>query len=327
MELNAAGDAYTIKSMTNQASIVNITVSKAAPGFQVGADGTTKFGFKEKEPWGAVRHVFWPRNKVGGTIMTKEGPIDVKGRALFIHALQDMKPHHAAAKWSFCDFAGDKYSAIMMEFTTPPSYASTVVNVGGIVSDSEIIMAGSSNTVAFPTTTGDAQNDWPEPTSVKFAWDGKTKDGKPVSAVIEGPYGDRLDKVDVMAEVPKFVKQIVAGAVGTKPYIYQVRNPSSTRSDDACSNAVFSDTVSLDIVSSNTSFNVHFQRHLLTILSETLTYMIVWKAHDFETEDWRRRGHRARPPVLGSNIHFSLGGCLQDGFLSLDTLFNSRHIS
>ena len=25
-----------------------------------------------------------------------------------------------------------------------------------------------------------------------------------------------------MAEVPKFVKQIVAGAAGTKPYIYQV---------------------------------------------------------------------------------------------------------
>ena len=28
--------------------------------------------------------------------------------------------------------------------------------------------------------------------------------------------------VDVMAEVPAFVKQIVAAAAGTKPYIYQV---------------------------------------------------------------------------------------------------------
>ena len=57
---------------------------------------------------------------------------------------------------------------------------------------------------------------------MKYEWHGKTKDGKEVTAVMEGQLEKRLDKVDVMAEVPKFVKQFVAGAVGTKPYIYQV---------------------------------------------------------------------------------------------------------
>jgi hypothetical protein len=38
---------------------------------------------------------------------------------------------------------------------------------------------------------------------------------------LAGPLGDRLDRVDIMAEVPGFVKNIVAAAVGTKPYIYQ----------------------------------------------------------------------------------------------------------
>ena len=33
--------------------------------------------------------------------------------------------------------------------------------------------------------------------------------------------GTYTDRVDVMAEVPGFVKKIVAGAAGTKPYIYQ----------------------------------------------------------------------------------------------------------
>ena len=32
----------------------------------------------------------------------------------------------------------------MMEFTTPPSYGSTVVNVGGIAKDGEIVWAGAS---------------------------------------------------------------------------------------------------------------------------------------------------------------------------------------
>ena len=59
-------------------------------------------------------------------------------------------------------------------------------------------------------------------TAIKFAWSGKSSDGQVVDAVIEGSLGPRVDKVDVMAEVPGFVKKIVAGAAGTKPYIYQV---------------------------------------------------------------------------------------------------------
>ena len=68
----------------------------------------------------------------------------------------------------------------------------------------------------------DDKNAWPEPEAIKFEWSGKTKDGKPVEAVLEAELEQRLDRIDVMAEVPGFVKQIVAGAAGTKPYIYQV---------------------------------------------------------------------------------------------------------
>lgn len=202
--------------------MVSVTVTRTAPGFQVGENGKTFFGTDPKQPWGSMRHAFWPRNKVEGSIVTKDGPIDFKGKALFVHALQGMKPHHAAAKWNFVDFQGPNYSAIMMEYTTPPSYGSTVVNVGGIVTDGEILAAGSSNSATHTSVKGDSENDWPEPSAVKFAWSGKTKDGVPVNAVLEGPLDERLDRVDVMAEVPMFVKKIVAGAAGTKPYIYQV---------------------------------------------------------------------------------------------------------
>lgn len=110
----------------------------------------------------------------------------------------------------------------MMEYTTPPSYGSTVVNVGGIVQDGDIICAGSSNSAEHTEIKGDPENDWPEPSSVKFLWSGATRDGRTVSAELKGNLGQRLDKVDVMAKVPGFVKSIVGGVAGTKPFIYQV---------------------------------------------------------------------------------------------------------
>ncbi len=222
--------------MNDQRSIVNLKVTQAAPGFVAGKDGKSLFGTDMSNPWGFMRHAFWPRCVVEGTIVIEEGPIDFKGNALFIHALQGMKPHHAAARWSFVDFQSPTYSAILMEFTTPPSYGSTVVSVGGIVKDGEIITAGSITTSEHTKTKQDSLNDWPEPTEVKFTWSGTTKDGKPVEAVIEGPLEDKLDRIDVMAEVPGFVKTIVASAVGTKPYIYQVS--STTFAELCCSDMI-----------------------------------------------------------------------------------------
>ena len=109
-----------------------------------------------------------------------------------------------------------------MEFTTPAAYGSTIVNVGGLAKDGEIITAGSLNSATHAVVKEDPENEWPEPASVKFLWGGKTKDGKDVSAVLEGSLGERLDKVDVMEKVPGFIKNLVGGVVGTKPYIYQV---------------------------------------------------------------------------------------------------------
>lgn len=111
-----------------------------------------------------------------------------------------------------------------MEYTTPLSYGSTVVNVGGIARDGEILCAGSAgNSVEHTQVKKDSANDWTEPTDVRFAWSGVSKDGRKVSAKVEGSLGERLDRVDVMEKVPGFIKTLVGGVVGTKPYIYQVR--------------------------------------------------------------------------------------------------------
>ena len=93
--LSEDGTSYTVKSATNKASIVNLTVTRTAPGFHVGKDGKSYFGTDPENPWGSMRHGFWPRCRVEGSIITKSGEVDFKGRAFFVHALQGMKPHHA----------------------------------------------------------------------------------------------------------------------------------------------------------------------------------------------------------------------------------------
>jgi len=95
VDLSADGKTYTVKSTTNKKSVVDIKVSRIAPGFVVGKNGTSTFGTNPQKPWGSMRHAFWPRCKVEGTVMTQSGPVDFKGKAMFIHALQGMKPHHA----------------------------------------------------------------------------------------------------------------------------------------------------------------------------------------------------------------------------------------
>ena len=130
---------------------------------------------------------------------------------------------HQAAKWNFVDFHSPTYSAIMMEYTTPPSYGSTVVNVGGIVTDGKILCAGSGNQARHTKVKEDTENDWPEPEEIDFVWNGRSEDGETVAASIQGKFGQRIDRIDVMAKVPGFIKTIVGGVAGTKPYIYQVR--------------------------------------------------------------------------------------------------------
>jgi hypothetical protein len=224
-DLNEAGDEYTIKAARNESGLVDLVFKRSAPGFQVGENGTSYFGPDPENPFGEMRHRFWPRCTVTGNIITPEKDYDFSGRGWFIHALQGMKPHHLACKWNFATFQTPSYSAIIMEFTTPPSYGSTVVNVGGIAKEGEIVCAGASNSVTHLESREDPETMWPEPTKVEYKWSGKSKKGA-FEAVLSGPLGERLDRVDVLSHIPGIIKSLVGGVVGTRPYIYQESRPS-----------------------------------------------------------------------------------------------------
>jgi hypothetical protein len=109
-----------------------------------------------------------------------------------------------------------------MDYTTPPSYGSTRVSVGGLATDAGVTFAGIAQPVVHTEVKGDPEAQWPEPGAIKGTWEGKTVEGKQITAVIDTVLAERRDRVDVMAEVPGFIKTIVSAAAGTRPYIYQV---------------------------------------------------------------------------------------------------------
>lgn len=99
--LSEDGTSYTVKSIVDPKIFIDLTVTQTAPGFKIGKDGRSHFGTDPLNPWGAIRHVFWPRNKVVGFIKANGVKIDFGGSALHVMALQGMKPHHAGMFSSF----------------------------------------------------------------------------------------------------------------------------------------------------------------------------------------------------------------------------------
>lgn len=213
-----------IKSHVNPESIVDFKISRLTPGVIFGKDGTTLYGDDVENPWGSMRHLFWPRCAVSGTIKLGKtnNEVSIDGYTMFVMALQGMKPHHAAKSWNFLNFQSENFSAVQMEFTTPISYDTTKVNVGIITTNDKILVASINNQVDHIDSKVD-EIGWPVPASIDFNFNefNSTDD---VIGNVEGKLTHLVERVDVMAEIPQFVKNIVSGVAGTKPYIYQFCN-------------------------------------------------------------------------------------------------------
>jgi hypothetical protein len=121
IELSEDGSFYTIKAAVNDNSMINVKFTRSAPGFMGGKDGTSNYGTDPKAPWGSMHHHFWPRAVVEGSIITKEGELNVKGRGMFSHALQGMKPHHAGKhQESLVGYIHADHSSFAMELCKLP---------------------------------------------------------------------------------------------------------------------------------------------------------------------------------------------------------------
>ncbi|KAI0462413.1 hypothetical protein LJB42_003905 [Komagataella kurtzmanii] len=227
---------YHLKSLVNPESIVDLTITRLTDGVKFGKDGTTYYGEDPENPWGSMRHIFWPRCHVKGKILLENKSEDkssesdefierpIEGISMYVMALQGMKPHHAAATWNFLNYVSPDYSVVIMEFTTPPSYATTKVTVGIVSNNEKVVLSSINNETKYIDRAVDDVTGWSIPTSIEFDLSGYEGDSQ-LRVVVKGKLEKLSERVDVMAEIPQFVKNIVSGIAGTKPFIYQFNNP------------------------------------------------------------------------------------------------------
>lgn len=301
VELNEEDNEYHFKSSVNPRSTVDLRIRRMTPGCKVGDDPSTYYGDNIEEPWGCVRHVFWPRNSIVGTINVKvpvesesddeEGATADKNEeteaganaepaaaeeakeeategnseqddeesyeseeaevledrqitfseedpaySMFVLAFQGMKPHHAAKAWNFMYFHSKENTAVLMEFTTPKSYANTKVSFGILTDNSNILSVTIDNDFKHLNAEVDDVG-WNVPKEISIDYEGFTVDvtdeeianqeeteiheSKKVVANVNSKLANLVERIDVMNEIPNFIKSIVSGVSGTKPYIYQ----------------------------------------------------------------------------------------------------------
>lgn len=160
---------------------------------------------------------------------------------MFVKAFQGMKPHHAAKAWNFAVSHTEENTVVIMEFITPKSYGNTKVSVGIVTSKDEILSVTIDNDYQHLDAEVDEVG-WDVPKNVKIVFNGVStkltdeqitdkdalKEADKVTAVLEGPLTNLVERIDVMGEVPGFVKNIVSGVAGTKPFIYQFADENFT---------------------------------------------------------------------------------------------------
>lgn len=229
ISLNKEGDEYKFTSHVAPETLVDFTITRKSAGFKIGSTGTSLYGTDATSPWGSMRHVFWPRAAVKGTLTVQGKLIDIEGHCMYVMALQGMKPHHAAARWNFANFQGPTSSAVVMEFTTPVSYGSCKVSIGAATLNDKLIFTSINSKTEHIDAVVDEVG-WPAPKKITFELSGpapEATDNKPTAiAHLNADLSHLIERVDVMAEIPAFVKKVVTGVSGAKPFIYQFADPA-----------------------------------------------------------------------------------------------------
>ncbi|KAJ3999457.1 survival factor 1 [Lentinula boryana] len=254
VQANPAPDVQIFLEVTRPASVSGWKVGSGDEG------GYSQFGPDPSHPEGYVVHRFWPLIKASGHVVLSGQATPVEGQGMFVHAIQGMRPNLVAASWNFGNFQSSELggvSAIQMEFTTIDAYGikgagsgGVTVNVGSLVVGNKLVAVTAEtkypgetdnadppvkSRVAHLSPVLDAETGYQKPCELLFEWAGPSLLADRPGAYKASIYADvgdvaqpkgLIEKVDVLAEIPKVLKLAVNYVAGTKPYIYQWMNPA-----------------------------------------------------------------------------------------------------
>ncbi|CAO3597782.1 unnamed protein product [Absidia cylindrospora] len=218
--------------ITHPDLVVSLDFNRVDQGFKVG-EGRTYLGGggdgDQGSAAGFVSHKFWPRAQAKGTFIVDKQLHEVEGDGMFIHAIQGMQPQLIASNWNFVNFQSSEAALSMMQFQTTKQYGSVNINQGSLVLHDKLICVSVDNHVELLDLQKDEETEYDIPQRIKLTWKGKTikqeasavdGDEKDVSIEMIVTVKNLVDKIDVLAEIPWFLKKLVQTFV-VKPYIYQ----------------------------------------------------------------------------------------------------------
>ncbi|KAL1934833.1 hypothetical protein VTP01DRAFT_7015 [Rhizomucor pusillus] len=213
--------------ITHPEVVVSLDFTRVDRGFKVGEGKTYLGGGDQSSAAGFVSHKFWPRAVAKGTFIIDKVLHEVEGNGMFIHAIQGMQPQLIASNWNFVDFQAPNAALSMMQFQTTKQYGAININQGSIVLNEKLISVSVENTVELLDLQKDPDTDYDIPQHIKLTWKGKTikeegsqEEPKDVTVTMTVAVKNLVDKIDVLNEIPWFLKKLVQTFV-VKPYIYQ----------------------------------------------------------------------------------------------------------
>ncbi|KAL7416670.1 oxidative stress survival, Svf1-like protein [Mrakia frigida] len=255
-------EVYTINANLSKEIQISVTLTRPeeTPGFKIGEGpngGMSFFGTDEKKREGHIVSRVMPVVLSAGHIILNGKALSADGEAMFVHAVQGMRPNLVARRWNFAFFSSPggpdgkgRVRAVQSEVGTTDEHGvdgkgkgRNKYNFGAVVVDGKLTLVtsqlhapgetGSSKGTVSKVTHLDVAKDeftgYMAPRKVKFEWAGPVEGGAgEASAWIEGPSGTGavgedglIEKVDVLAEIPYVLKKVVSVVAGTKPYIFQ----------------------------------------------------------------------------------------------------------
>lgn len=263
-------ETYSITGSLDKTVQISLEFTRpaSAPGFKYGDGedgGFSTFGKEQGEKKdGMVIHRFLPMGFTKGSLIVEGKVVDAKGDAMFVHAIQGMRPNNVASRWNFAFFTtgggrektklGD-VRAVQMEFETTDDYGAQgpksgriKTNIGAVyissITPQPLIVTGQTHPGGYPTLstsvsrathTSTAKDDctgYEAPTGIKFEWEGDSRGegGGRVRAELDLPLSIEegknglIEKVNVLAEIPYLVRKALSAVAGIAPYIFQYHN-------------------------------------------------------------------------------------------------------
>ncbi|KND01341.1 uncharacterized protein SPPG_03153 [Spizellomyces punctatus DAOM BR117] len=218
VQFDASKKSYHVTLNAAPAMVIDFNF-EAVDGFCQVNEGKVPFNHTDISV-GYVSAQFIPKGRVTGNVIVDGKLHDIEGTGLYVKALQS-KPQ-CAARWSFANFQTEKDALLMYQYELCRGYGYDfdARSEGALVLDNKIVAVTLNNFATLLNKSYDSFSGYEVPSEVSYRWEGEAKDGRPVKIEMKVALTHLLDKIDLLSELPFFVRKFIQTCI-TAPFVYQ----------------------------------------------------------------------------------------------------------